>query len=489
MADFSQSGGIDPTIPLQAGKGVQQTNPLESIGRFANAANSLNSLRLFPGQLQLQQQQVESNATSLAQQHYRAAAQLLTPLLAKDKITADDVATVLGSGEKLGIITQPFLAHLTGTGPAPNTPEYTQFIKSAVAPLSQSSGETAVGQVTRHPGPTFDTGQELIPTTVAPAGLPNPGVPMPTGQSIPTYPSRSQLIGQVQWQDSQGRTHYGTQAEYATARGLDAMIGPATPAQTPPPVTTNTTPQNGPRYAVPGVAPNAATQPDMVGPPMGREASANVAAAENTKQAIGLQSAASNVPAQKGLLGNLDAELDKITTGPGADWRNFAKAFVNTNSPFGNIFNPSTIASQEEFSKQAFQLAQQQFQTLGGTGTDAKLDSTMHTSPSAMLTNYGNKGIIALLKGNADAIAAMNHAWQTQWLPAHGNDTGTYGQFVTQFNQGFDPRIFQSAYMTPAQRADILKGMTDAEKTAFRMKYNSAVARGDIPDPRAAAPQ
>jgi hypothetical protein len=61
---------------------------------------------------------------------------------------------------------------------------------------------------------------------------------------------------------------------------------------------------------------------------------------------------------------------------------------------------------------------------------------------------------------------------------------------MTQFNQGFDPRIFQSVYMTPELRVEMLKGMSESERTAFRMKYNAAVTSGSIPDPRsAAAPQ
>ena len=150
------------------------------------------------------------------------------------------------------------------------------------------------------------------------------------------------------------------------------------------------------------------------------------------------------------------------------------------------MFDPKTIASQEEFSKQAFQLAQQQFQALGGTGTDSKLDSTMHTSPSVFRSNFGNKGIIQLLKGNADATQAMNNEWQTRWLPSHGYDPSTYGQFVNQWNQVFDPRVFQSVYMDNQDRQKMLQGMTAGERDAFRLKYNAAVNAGLIPNPAAA---
>jgi hypothetical protein len=353
----------------------------------------------------------------------------------------------------------------------------------------QADPATALAVAAGTPG-TMNTGQAIQPGMVAGVGTPNAGAFTPSGAPVQVYPSRSALAGQTtQIDNNPNSPTYGQPiavplANRLNAQGAGGLAGPAGVAGTSAPPS----PSSPPRLPPAG---GAGTSGGVaVGLPPGRETAANAAAAANTQQAIALQNAAASVPAQKGLLGNLEAQLQQVTTGPGADWRNFAKSFVNANNPFGeNVFNPATIASQEEFTKQAFQLAQQQFQTLGGTGTDAKLDSTMHTSPSTMLTNLGNHGIISLLKGNADAIAAMNRAWQTQWLPQHGNDTGTYGQFVTQFNQSFDPRIFQSAYMTPTQRAQLLQGMTPAEQTAFRMKYNNAVQSGWIPDPRNPQPQ
>jgi hypothetical protein len=217
-------------------------------------------------------------------------------------------------------------------------------------------------------------------------------------------------------------------------------------------------------------------------PPLGAEAAANTAATASAEQGVALQKAADTVPQQKALLGNLDAALDQFTAGPGADWKKVATAFANTVLPNGMQIHPEAIASQEEFNKQALQLAQQQFQTLGGTGTDAKLDSTMHTSPNEALSSLGNKGIIQLLKGNADAIAVKNQEWQ-QWL-SQGHGPETYGAFSTQFNKTYDPRVFQSTYMSVPQRQDMLKGMTGAEKTQFRQSYNMAVDNGWIPDPR-----
>jgi hypothetical protein len=78
----------------------------------------------------------------------------------------------------------------------------------------------------------------------------------------------------------------------------------------------------------------------------------------------------------------------------------------------------------------------------------------------------------------------MNDEWQNHWLPAHDGNTATYGQFVTQFNKQFDPRVFQGMYMDPQDRQHMLSGMSAREKDQFRQDFNLAVRNGWIPDPR-----
>lgn len=211
------------------------------------------------------------------------------------------------------------------------------------------------------------------------------------------------------------------------------------------------------------------------GPALGAAEAAGVDATASANQGIQLQSEADQVPAQKALLGNLEGALDRFTPGPGQGWKNEAAKFVNANNPFGQIFDPSKIASQEEFNKQAVQLAQAQFKTLGGTGTDSKLDSAMHTSPNEALSKMGNKGIIAMLKGNADAVGIKNQEWQ-DFKQTHGPQS--YGQFSTQFNKTYDPRVFQSQYLTTDDRKKMIGGMSKDEQKSFLNSYRTALSNG-----------
>jgi len=83
-----------------------------------------------------------------------------------------------------------------------------------------------------------------------------------------------------------------------------------------------------------------------------------------------------------------------------------------------------------------------------------------------------------------DALQVMNSEWQ-KWLAGHNQNAGTYGQFVTQFNKTFDPRVFQSVYADPAEKQTLLKGMSPEEQAKFRKDFNTAVDNGWVPDPRA----
>ncbi len=190
-----------------------------------------------------------------------------------------------------------------------------------------------------------------------------------------------------------------------------------------------------------------------------------------------LAEAAEGSPGRIGILGNLQSALQNFTTGPGADWTKVAKAFVNRNVPLpaGWQFNPQSIASQEEFIKQAGQLAQQQFGAIGGTGTDAKFTSAFQTNPNDTLSHLGNRGIIRLLQGNEDALQAKNTAWLAA---AQRNPALSYRQFSQAFNTHFDPRVFQLKYVPQAQRDAYLAGLDPIDRNRFLQNLAFAMKQG-----------
>ncbi|WAL81310.1 hypothetical protein OYT13_15775 [Pandoraea sp. XJJ-1] len=228
---------------------------------------------------------------------------------------------------------------------------------------------------------------------------------------------------------------------------------------------------------------NGTGQGVQTAPALGATPAANAMAEGAAKQGLSLQQQAEGAPMRKSYLEQMDNALGQFAGGKGADWSLYTKSMINRTLPTGmQPFDPKSISSQEDFNKQSTQYALQQFQTLGSAGSDNSMQTTLHANPNQLLSNLGNHQIIQLLKGNEDAIDVKNRAYQ-QWL-SQGNSPKDYGQFQTQFNHRFDPRIFQSVYMAPDERGQLVKGMTAAEQQAFRQKYNYAVQNGWIPDPR-----
>jgi hypothetical protein len=387
---------------------------------------------------------IDTSQLENQQKHWQAVGSFMAPLVAPGaKPTSQDVLHQLAAANAAGLADQNEMAKVWSTLPRTQdgrvdeskVPAWSQQMM-----LNLMSRQEQLNAVS--PAPTMvNNGQAQIPMR-----LPQFGAPSQAGPGI-----QNELPPTTQRYNPATR-----QMEFVGAGG--GMGGGSAPPMA-----------GGGHGGAPGGGGMAAA------PPLGAPEAASVDASFGAKQGTELQSMADNVPARKALLGNLEGALGQFTSGPGQNWKMVAKAFANANSPFGNVFDAKSIASQEEFNKQAVQLAQQQFQALGGTGTDSKLDSAMHTSPNDALSKLGNKGIIAMLKGNEDAISAKNQAWQAF---KQQNGPQSYGQFSVQFNKSYDPRVFQSQYLTQDDNKKMLSGMTKQEQKSFLNSYRTSLANG-----------
>lgn len=463
---------------------LKNGNPLETVAGFANLQNTLNQNKLFQQQFQTNQAvsniykqainpdgtidqaklstllQSDPNASyglpqayqqsqeaqrrnididiakvQQAQTHLQAISGYLAPLL-KPGSTSAQVSQALAHAVTNGVANTDEAARVWATLPrGPNG----QIDESQIPVWAQQQQLNVMNAQERlnamSPAPTLvNTGQAQIPMRFPQVGQPTQAGPGIQNELPPGTQRYNPVTRQMEYIGPGGGMGGGGQSG---GQGSGGGLGAA--------------------------------------PPLGAPEAASVDAQFGAKQGTELQSMADNVPARKALLGNLEGALTQFTSGPGQNWKMVAKNFANANSPFGNIFDPKSIASQEEFNKQAVQLAQAQFQALGGTGTDAKLDSAMHTSPNDALSKLGNKGIIAMLKGNEDAIAAKNRAWQA-WKQQNGPES--YGRFSTEFNKSYDPRVFQSQYLSADDRKKMLSGMTKQEQKGFLNSYRTALNNG-----------
>lgn len=203
---------------------------------------------------------------------------------------------------------------------------------------------------------------------------------------------------------------------------------------------------------------------------------------ESVKQSNDLATAANEQKNAKALFGNLRVALKGFTPGPMADYKKLAKSFAISNLPIpeswqkeGGFLDPKSIASQEEFGKVSQQILQSQFKALGGTGTNAALDSVSHTSPNELMSKLGIQGVAAMLEGNQDAISIKNGAWR-KWRE-DGNGVETWPKFNQDFNRNFDPRVFQLKYMSPKERKDYIASIDNpSEAKSFVRAYHHAKA-------------
>lgn len=206
-------------------------------------------------------------------------------------------------------------------------------------------------------------------------------------------------------------------------------------------------------------------------PPLGAASAAETDAAENAKMGINLQDTAEQVPAQKALLQDMMAEVQKFTPGPTADYSLATRKMAQA---FGLPVDDKKIASQEEFIKQAQQIINQQGQTMHA-GSDERHEAVTAANLNQQISKLGIQSIGAQLLGNQDAIAAKNQAWQ-QYKQQAGPES--YGQFSSQFNKVLDPRVFQLKYLSPEERKSFIGQFSKTEQDNIRAKANQMAQMG-----------
>lgn len=455
------TGGVDSAIALQAGKGVPQINPLQQIGQFVQAQQGINALKLFPGQQQLQQQNIRTGQTNLANLNNSSAYRAIAPLLAGGPITHDSLTSALGSVESnLGVPTHGIINDILATAPSGDGPEFDAKVRALIASRAQTDSPNAVGMVTPHAG-TIDTGPSIQPVNVAPAGAAQPGAVTPIGAPIakgltpgeattPTVigvtPGSNAPITGTRQQFIEKATG-GTQSPLGTGRFPDALRNPANAPQQP------AAPAGGGIVTGPGPAATAALTTTGTD-----SAHAFQSIADQGVQARG----------QSAILGNMLADAQNFTTGPQA-LNNFKAWLVRNGAAVGTAFglDPKSVAANEGFDKLANQIADAQ-----GAGSDARLAVIQHANPGSQLSPQGVDGIIRQLQGNADYLQARAK------LAAAYPDKADRPGFEANVGANLDPRAFQIMRMNPQQQADYIKSLSPKDREAVLASGKWAEAHG-----------
>ena len=234
------------------------------------------------------------------------------------------------------------------------------------------------------------------------------------------------------------------------------------------------------RYQAPQQMLGAQAQGVQTGPALGAAAAAETMGKGAAEGAIGLQQSAETSPQRVYFLQDMLSNLGKFESGPNADWSAKAQALALQLAPGVAAkmgVDPQSVASKEEFSKFATNLAVNMVSGMSG-GTDQKLAAAVAGNPNASLSKLGNEQIMKVLIGTERATQAKNLAWQNS-----GEAPQNYGKWSAQWNKEVDPRVFVAPELTQAERAKMFKGLSDKDKATFSRSYNDAVRNGIIQRP------
>lgn len=137
-----------------------------------------------------------------------------------------------------------------------------------------------------------------------------------------------------------------------------------------------------------------------------------------------------------------------LNTGPGSEWRNNAKSFINSLSPAAAKAAGWTgdIAGYDEFKKIMTNYSQGVSAGLG-SGTDARLNAAITGNANPGISNMANQDIMTKTLAGEKMQAAQNYAFQNSGLP-----TNKFNQWQAQWNKSVNPETFAYVSMTPAQR-------------------------------------
>jgi hypothetical protein len=502
----SMTGGIDSSIPLQAGRGVQQPNPLQMIGEFAQAKNALNNLQLFSGQQQLQQQAIQGGQVNLANLQNASAYRALTPLLAGGPITHDTLTTALGSIESnLGLPTHQIINDVLATGGGGDGPQFDAKVRALIASRSQTSPESAVAMATPRQG-MVDYGPGVQPVNIAPPGSPNVGqvtpvggafmkgvgpqyvqtgagnVPtnngQPTGPVIPNAPSPGDQNQLVQtWNPNTKQFDYTPRLNVAPmVNGVGQPVaGGAAPVPGLP-----TTGRIQPTASAPGGPATGAA----ASPPLGTQQEAEAAAVHAGAARERANNYQSTIFPIEGAL----TSLQGADTGKGGEVLNTIRSYLgDTPLKYVSDFLPSTFSDQD---KRTLYDEAQKYTTgmaIGGPGgsrSDAGSQASAAANPNVHISNAAavavTKSILAQRRMDQTGTLAFNNSG----LPAN-----QYDQFMNSWNTQQDPRAYAIDKMDPTDRANMaqsLGGKNTAAYQRFKGSVQAAIDAGVIPNPSGA---
>lgn len=215
--------------------------------------------------------------------------------------------------------------------------------------------------------------------------------------------------------------------------------------------------------------------------PSAQAASSAQGATSNTA-AQTLHDASADAPMRINLLETARDALSGINTGPGSDWRNQAKSFINSLAPgvAQKIGWTGDVQNYDEFKKILTNYASSVSGSLG-TGTDARLNAAVTGNANPGISNLANQDILTKTIAAEKMRAAQDYAFQNSGLT-----TDKFNQWQSQWNKSVNPDAFAFASMNPDQQASFIKRQSPQQLAKFKGDLGNLVRAGLLQPPGAA---
>lgn len=169
--------------------------------------------------------------------------------------------------------------------------------------------------------------------------------------------------------------------------------------------------------------------------------------------------------------------LGTTGTGPGTDTINQIKSFALSMGLPG--VDANKIVDYDSAKKYLTDFVNQ----TGNSGTNEKLQAAFAGNPSVHISN---EAAVKVSKA-ALALRRMEEA-RTQAWEKSGLSDDEYPKFASKWNREHDARVFGFDMMTPTQRKNVLKNMTQAQRDLFMLDVDQASQTGILRPPRTLPP-
>lgn len=460
-----------------------QPNLLANIGSAAQTVNALNQNKLFPGQLQKQQLDIQGQNISNQQANYNLALQhlkvsngvlagLLNDPASTDKDAQDAIISMVafsgdadhphgGSLMTAGQATQ-LLTQMPKVDPS-NPQSQVQFRQWLTGKYAQTKAMEGQIEAVLPKTQFVNTGGTTQAVDVNP--LTNPRA---ASQSLPNTLSPSDQVAQVPGpvNAATGQPTVQTQANYAQSSGLNRLVpgAPSAPPAANPLVPPPSAPAAAPA-ATPGGVMSTAASP--------------VVTANNQADIGAFKGDQAQIPTRQTNVQSLQKAqhaLELTSTGKSTSSMHNIYSWINSQIPGGAAMAGISDKVEDwdiahkyllDYARQSGAAAHSDLQLIASQGSNASADEISNQAAlNVVKTNIGRE---------RQAIAKVMEA---------PDQTGIgYGKHAANFANSTDPRAFAFDTYTPEERSKLLGSLKGSALTKFKKSLEIADKNGLINTP------